>query len=76
LNTEKHTRKQIIDTRLKKAGWNVADRTQVIEEFDIIVDKTLFRKRPNPMGVISSAVMKYWRGVIINMIKQIFHFTQ
>jgi type I restriction enzyme R subunit len=38
LKNEKQTRKEIIDTRLKKAGWNVNDRTQVIEEFDIIVD--------------------------------------
>lgn len=39
MKTEKHTRKEIIDNRLKEAGWNVSDRTQVIEEFDIIVDK-------------------------------------
>lgn len=32
---EKRTRKQIIDTRLKEAGWNVNDRTQVVEEFEI-----------------------------------------
>jgi type I restriction enzyme R subunit len=38
LHTEKHTRKEIIDLRLKKAGWNTTDRTQVIEEFDIVVD--------------------------------------
>ena len=31
--TESTTRKEIIDIRLKEAGWNVADRTQVIEEF-------------------------------------------
>lgn len=31
------TRKEIIDNRLKQAGWNVSDRTQVIEEFDILV---------------------------------------
>lgn len=37
LSNEKHTRKQIIDLRLKQAGWNVSDRTQVMEEFDIIV---------------------------------------
>jgi type I restriction enzyme, R subunit len=48
LNTEKHTRKQIIDTRLKKAGWDVADRTQVIEEFDIIVDKNLVQEAATP----------------------------
>jgi len=39
LKTEKHTRKEIIDIRLKYAGWNVSDRTQVIEEFDIIYEK-------------------------------------
>lgn len=32
---EAKTRKEIIDQRLKQAGWNVTDRTQVIEEFDI-----------------------------------------
>lgn len=31
--TEKYTRKEIIDSQLLKAGWNVHDRTQVIEEF-------------------------------------------
>lgn len=35
MNSEKHTRKNIIDLRLKKAGWDVTDKTQVIEEFDI-----------------------------------------
>jgi len=35
LKNEKLTRKEIIDNRLKKAGWNVTDRTHVIEEFDI-----------------------------------------
>lgn len=35
MKNEKHTRKEIIDQRLKKAGWTVTDRTQVIEEFDI-----------------------------------------
>jgi type I restriction enzyme, R subunit len=46
LNTEKHTRKQIIDSRLKKAGWNVADRTQVLEELDIaLVAKTYYKPK-------------------------------
>jgi type I restriction enzyme R subunit len=31
--SESATRKEIIDLRLKEAGWNVTDRTQVIEEF-------------------------------------------
>ncbi|MBU2492342.1 MAG: DEAD/DEAH box helicase family protein [Bacteroidetes bacterium] len=35
---ENLTRKEIIDRRLKYAGWDVTDRTKVIEEFDIKVD--------------------------------------
>lgn len=35
MKNEKRTRKEIIDNRLKQAGWNVTDRAQVIEEFDI-----------------------------------------
>ncbi|MFZ2906110.1 MAG: DEAD/DEAH box helicase family protein [Cyclobacteriaceae bacterium] len=35
MKNEKLTRKEIIDLRLKQAGWNVTDRTQVTEEFDI-----------------------------------------
>lgn len=35
---EKQTRKKIIDSRLKQAGWNVNDVTQVIQEFDIEVE--------------------------------------
>lgn len=37
MKNEKLTRKEIIDNRLKQAGWNVTDRTQVVEEFDIHV---------------------------------------
>jgi type I restriction enzyme, R subunit len=48
LKNEHLTRKEIIDNRLKKAGWNVADRTQVIEEFDIIVDSNLVLEAPTP----------------------------
>ena len=39
MQNEKHTRKEIIDYRLKNAGWNVDDRTQVVQEFDIKVEK-------------------------------------
>ena len=46
MKNEKQTRKQIIEDRLKEAGWNVADRTQVIEEFDIIVDANLQHEAP------------------------------
>lgn len=35
--TEAQTRKELIDVKLREAGWNVNDRTQVIEEFDIVV---------------------------------------
>ena len=35
---ESQTRKEIINTRLKKAGWDITDRTKVIEEFDIDVE--------------------------------------
>lgn len=34
--------------RLKEAGWNVTDRTQVIEEYDIIVDKNLAQEGLSP----------------------------
>ncbi len=34
---EKQTRQQIIDYRLKESGWDVTDRTQVIEEYNIEV---------------------------------------
>ncbi|MGF2410682.1 type I restriction endonuclease subunit R [Ferruginibacter sp.] len=50
MKNEKHTRKEIIDTRLKQAGWNVADRTQVVEEFDIIVDVTIAEEAETPYG--------------------------
>lgn len=33
---EKNTRKQIIDQRLYQAGWDIQDRTQVVEEFGIL----------------------------------------
>ncbi len=38
MKNEHHTRKEIIDKKLQFAGWNVADRSQVIEEFDIEVE--------------------------------------
>jgi type I restriction enzyme R subunit len=41
VRNEKQTRKEIIDNRLKQAGWNVTDRTQVIEEFFISVDNNV-----------------------------------
>ncbi len=46
MKNEKLTRKEIIDHRLKRAGWNTFDRTQVVEEFDIIIDKNLVQEAP------------------------------
>lgn len=48
MKNEKLTRKEIIDNRLKEADWNVADRTQVIEEYDIIVDENVVQEAPTP----------------------------
>ena len=38
-HNETQTRKQIIDHHLRNAGWNLSDPTQVILEYDIIVDE-------------------------------------
>ena len=48
MKNENLTRKEIIDKRLKQAGWNVDDRTQVIEEFDILVDLNLIKEGTTP----------------------------
>jgi type I restriction enzyme, R subunit len=48
LKNEQQTRKDIIDNRLKQAGWNVGDLTQVLEEFDIIVDTDRVKEALTP----------------------------
>ena len=48
MQNEKLTRKEIIDDRLKQAGWNVGDRTHVVEEFDIIVDSNMVHEAATP----------------------------
>ncbi len=48
MKTEKLTRQEIIDKRLKQANWNVSDKTQVVEEFDIIVDSQKVQEAINP----------------------------
>lgn len=50
MKNEKLTRKEIIDKRLKKAGWDVAIRSQVIEEFDIIVDSQRAKEASTPFS--------------------------
>jgi type I restriction enzyme, R subunit len=48
LNNEKQTRKEIIDNRLKKAGWLVGDLSQVVEEFDINVESNTLQEPSVP----------------------------
>ncbi len=48
MSNEKLTRKEIIDNRLKKAGWLVGDLSQVVEEFDIVVDENVVREAVTP----------------------------
>ncbi|RLJ74660.1 type I restriction endonuclease subunit R [Pedobacter alluvionis] len=50
--TEKYTRKEIIDSQLLKAGWNIHDRTQVIEEF-------LISTSTEDHHIINEPVIKY-----------------
>ena len=38
MKTEQQTRMELIDIALKKAGWNVDDPGQVVQEYDILVD--------------------------------------
>ena len=39
MQSEKLTRKEIIDHRLRQADWEVSDRSQVVEEYDILMPK-------------------------------------
>lgn len=50
MKNEKLTRKEIIDNRLKEAGWIVGDLSQVVEEFDIIVDANLAKESTTTYG--------------------------
>lgn len=45
---EAETRKDIIDTRLRLAGWNVDDRSYVIKELNIIIDNNLIQETATP----------------------------
>lgn len=49
MKTEKQTRQQIIDQQLLQAGWDVSNTSQVIEEFEIDVN------RSEVAGVLSTA---------------------
>jgi type I restriction enzyme R subunit len=51
MNTEAQTRKELINTRLKAAGWDVTNRSQVIEEFDISLPLHTYVAEPHtPYG--------------------------
>ncbi|MFZ0595409.1 MAG: type I restriction endonuclease, partial [Flavobacterium sp.] len=50
MKNEKQTRKEIIDNRLQQAGWNISDRTQVIEEFFIPKDNNVVNEPPPIYG--------------------------
>lgn len=39
--TEAQTRSELIDQQLAQSGWSVNDSSQVIEEFDILVESPL-----------------------------------
>ncbi|MDA3809089.1 MAG: DEAD/DEAH box helicase family protein [Spirochaetaceae bacterium] len=43
---ESQTRKNIIDKKLKSAGWDISDRTQIIEEFDIRLNQPVEISEP------------------------------
>ena len=51
MTTEAATRKQIIDRRLKDAGWDVSDRTHVIQEFFVSQESSgVVREDPAIVG--------------------------
>ena len=50
MKNEKLTRKEIIDNRLKEAGWIVGDLSQVMEEFDILVDTNKAKESTTTYG--------------------------
>ncbi len=50
MKTEQQTRMELIDTALKKAGWNVDDPGQVVQEYDILVDPVQVAEACTPYG--------------------------
>jgi type I restriction enzyme, R subunit len=49
MENEDKTRKELIDNHLKDAGWDVANKSQVITEFDITLDNVV-SETPPPYG--------------------------
>ena len=52
MKNEKDTRKEIIDQRLKQAGWIVGDLTQVVEEYSFEINDTVVEEPSVPYGKI------------------------
>lgn len=50
MKTELHTRRELIDAALEKAGWNVGDPSQVVQEYDIVVDPFRVTETQKPFG--------------------------
>jgi len=50
MKTEQETRIELIDAALKKAGWNVNDPQQVVQEYDILVDPVQVAEACSPYG--------------------------
>jgi type I restriction enzyme R subunit len=50
MKTEQQTRMELIDAALKKAGWNVDDPGQVVQEYDIWVDPFQVAEARTPYG--------------------------
>ncbi|MEA3230854.1 MAG: DEAD/DEAH box helicase family protein, partial [Thermodesulfobacteriota bacterium] len=50
MKTEQQTRIKLIDAALNKAGWNVHDPGQVVQEYDIVVDPDRVAEAVTPYG--------------------------
>jgi len=50
MKTEQQTRIELIDTALEKAGWNVNDPQQVVQEYDILIDPFQAAEAQTPYG--------------------------
>jgi hypothetical protein len=73
LLNESETRQQIIDKKLKLAGWNVSDPSQVIQELEIVLKNpghipmamtSIFRNRnfTRPSKYMVSQAGMTWSG--------------
>ena len=60
---EAENRKELIDAKLKNAGWDVNNLAQVSQEFDIVVPlPKAFQSRELRMRAISQRLCSLWQG--------------